>query len=260
MNHGLDNFRKRLEQKGDYCNSPVRVACLGDSLTHGVFEVEEGSDGQLMLTFDTEAVYHRRLGRLFEHFFPQSTFEIINAGQSGSTAINGLARIDSQVLVYQPDLCIVCFGLNDASIGLNELCAYTRAMGDIFSKLSKIPTILLTPCMMNTAVSPHLQGENLRRIACRCAETQNTGILDAYMKSAKQVATQYGIGICDEYARFQSWRANGIDTDGLLSNHINHPTREIHGLWAWDLFLLMVGQPCFFGGCETGPSGYRVKE
>ena len=42
--------------------------------------------------------------------------------------------------------------------------------------------------------------------------------------------------MCDCYADWKRMDAVGIDTTALLSNHINHPTRALHWLFAWRLF------------------------
>jgi lysophospholipase L1-like esterase len=242
----LASFHCRLaaRQQNPFGERPVVIACLGDSVTHGVFEVTEataGSAGRMELTYDAGAVYHARLKRLLDLFYPAAAVQVINAGISGDTAAGGAARLERDVLSFSPDLCIVCFGLNDATAGSQGLPGFRQALTDILDRLTDIPTILLTPCMMNMAVSGFITGENLRAAAERCRETQTAGVLSAYAETVRALAGSRGVALCDEYARYEAWAAGGVDTDRFLANGINHPLRDIHLLWAYDLFALLVG-------------------
>jgi lysophospholipase L1-like esterase len=217
------------------------IACLGDSVTHGVFEVDEPPAGGMVLTYDARQVYHAQLKRLLDLFFPAAAVQVINAGISGDTAAGGAARLERDVLSFAPDLCIVCFGLNDAHAGLGGLPAFQAALAGILDRLADIPTILLTPCMMNRAVPGRVSGQALQEAARRCMAVQNDGILAAYVEAARTEARARRLPVCDEYARYAAWSAGGVATDRLLANGINHPVRDIHGLWAHDLFALLLG-------------------
>ena len=239
----LTAFRQRLaaREQNPSGERPVVIACLGDSVTHGVFEVEEPPSGGMVLTYDTDQVYHAQLKRLLDLFYPAAAVQVINAGISGGTAAGGAARLERDVLSFAPDLCIVCFGLNDAHAGLEGLPAYQAAMAGILDRLADIPTILLTPCMMNTAMPGHVSGQALQEAARRCMAVQNDGILAAYVAAARDEACARRLHVCDEYARFAVWSSGGIDTNRLLANGINHPVRTIHGLWAHDLLKMILG-------------------
>ena len=41
--------------------------------------------------------------------------------------------------------------------------------------------------------------------------------------------------LCDCYAIWKRMYESGVDTTNLLSNGLNHPIREMHGLFAWQL-------------------------
>ena len=89
----------------------------------------------------------------------------------------------------------------------------------------------MTPNMVNTYVHPL----NLRILKCTaesCAERQNNGTVDTLMDIARQRAAEYGVPVCDTYAVWKKMSGYGIDTTALLCNHINHPTREMHRLFA----------------------------
>lgn len=241
--HSLEQVRKRLaaRQNNPCGEKPVTIVCFGDSVTHGVFEVRESLGDTLELTYDAEAVYHARLKELLDFFYPAAAVSIINSGVSGDTAAGGLARIERDVLAFFPDLCIVCFGLNDSLSDMQGLTDFQSALSKMLDRLDGIPVVLLTPCMINTKVSNEISGETLTVAAKQCMEVQNNGVLAAYVEAIREQANMRDIPVCDEYARYERWAASGIDTNRLLANRINHPLREIHSLWAQDLFILLVG-------------------
>ncbi|MCK9253882.1 MAG: hypothetical protein M0P55_14105, partial [Clostridiales bacterium] len=67
----LTAFRQRLaaREQNPSGERPVVIACLGDSVTHGVFEVEEPPSGGMVLTYDADQVYHAQLKQLLDLFF-----------------------------------------------------------------------------------------------------------------------------------------------------------------------------------------------
>ena len=81
----------------------LRVVFLGDSLTAG-YGLEPGE----ALPEQVEAVW--RAGGI--------DAVAINAGVSGDTSANGLARFDWSVVAAEPDLVVVALGANDYLLGL----------------------------------------------------------------------------------------------------------------------------------------------
>lgn len=45
--------------------------------------------------------------------YPEVPVNIVNAGISGDCAEGGLKRLERDVLSYNPDLIVVCYGLNE---------------------------------------------------------------------------------------------------------------------------------------------------
>ncbi len=76
----------------------VSLVFLGDSITFGYGE----SDNY---------VYRFRKRLKGSQYFDRT--RVYNAGVVGDTAAGGLARLDSTVLIYKPDLVYVAFGGND---------------------------------------------------------------------------------------------------------------------------------------------------
>ena len=218
------------------------IAFLGDSVTQGCFEVYYKNDGNLEAVFDKSHAYHKYLYDILTVLFPEAPVNIINAGISGDNAPRGAERLERDVLSHHPDLTVVCFGLNDCGKEWEGIPRYTAALRDIFTRLKAAGSevIFMTPNMMNTEVSCHTPGEDLRKFAGKIAERQNAGVLDAYVDAAKKVAEELEIPVCDVYAKWKRMAALGVDTTDLLSNYINHPTREMNRLFAYSLIETMM--------------------
>jgi lysophospholipase L1-like esterase len=218
------------------------IAFLGDSVTQGCFEVYEKNDGSIETVFDKNSTYHGYLNQILTELFPDTTVNIINAGISGDRAPLGAERLQRDVLDYNPDLTVVCYGLNDNGWGKENLHLYTDALEDIFTRLKAAggEVIFMTPNMQNTEVSCHILLENLREFAGKVAQRQNEGVLDRYIDAAKAVAAEYGVPVCDVYAKWKRLAALGVDTTDLLANYINHPKREMNYLFASSLLDTMM--------------------
>ena len=142
-------FKQLLESKEyPFSGTPV-IAFLGDSITHGAFECIEGGSS---CVFDFAAVYHNRLRLMIQQKYNWIPISVINAGISGDTAEGGLGRLARDVISRRPDLCVVCYGLNDVN---GELETYKRSLRGIFEQLqaADIEVLLLTPNMLNTHTS-----------------------------------------------------------------------------------------------------------
>lgn len=61
-----------------------------------------------------EATYGQQLERILTRVFPEHGITIYNAGVSLNRTIDGLARIDEDVLAHAPDWTVLAFGVNDA--------------------------------------------------------------------------------------------------------------------------------------------------
>jgi lysophospholipase L1-like esterase len=81
-----------------------RIVCLGDSITHG----EDLPSG------DT---YPAMLADMLKERYPHLDTAVVNAGACGHTSVQGLARVDRDVLWYQPHVVFVAFGINDGNLG-----------------------------------------------------------------------------------------------------------------------------------------------
>ena len=220
----------------------ITLAFLGDSVTQGCFEIYNKADGNIETIFDKTNAYHKHLADMLAILFPTVPVNIINAGISGGRAPHGLDRLERDVLRHQPDLTVVCFGLNDSSKGLGKLDDYTDALGKIFDQLhgAGSEVIFMTPNMMCTHVSCHIKEQNHIECAEMISKNQNEGVLDTYLEAAKKVAEEKGAVLCDCYAKWKRLYECGADITELLANKINHPTREMNKLFAVSLLETMM--------------------
>jgi lysophospholipase L1-like esterase len=81
-----------------------RIVCFGDSITFG----ED-------LPFHQS--YPAVLASLLRERYPDLDVEVINAGIGGHTSVQGMARLERDVLWYKPHLVILGFGINDGHLG-----------------------------------------------------------------------------------------------------------------------------------------------
>ncbi len=231
----LEKMRKRQGSPEDH--DGVTIAFLGDSVTQGCFEIYKKADGGIETVYDSKNNYGTRLAEMLSLLFPSVPINMIYAGRSGDSAPRGSLRVSRDVIRHAPDLAIVCYGLNDCSRGENSAERYTKALESIFDQLleREIEVIFMTPNMMNTALDPRLADKDLLAIAENCAFMQNEGFFDRHIEAARALCRAKGIPVCDCYTLWKQMEGKGVDTTALLSNHINHPLREMHFLFSYEL-------------------------
>ena len=223
-------------------NGPVNIVLLGDSITHGAI------NGYL----DYENVYWNRLKKKLNAFRDFIPVNMINSGVGGSMAKDAVTDMERRVFRYAPDLVIVCFGLNDVN---DTLDSYVGSLRAIFRACRErgIDLIFMTPNMLNTYVADDTPTQHLA-YAKETAEMQNEGRMDAYMAAAVAAAREMDVTVCDCYAEWKRL-AEREDTTLLLANRINHPTPEMHALFADRLYDLIINptQPA----AESDSTMYR---
>ncbi len=204
-------------------NPPVTIAFLGDSVTQGCFRTHT----------DGKAVYHNRLKEKLHFLYPNANINMINAGIAGTMADFGLQRIERDVLSKNPDLCVVCFGLNDINNLEKEMHVYTDSLEKIFQilKENNCEVIFMTPNMLNTESAEHTP-EKWKEYSYTTAKWQKEGLMDTYMEAGIMTACKCDVTVCDCYSKWKRLNECGVDTNRLLSNGINHPLREMHDLFA----------------------------
>lgn len=239
----MNIINKLKEKQADLVHAkPVTIAFLGDSVTQGCFECYQTGENSLETVFDSKSAYPTRLREILAILYPNVQVNIINSGISGDGTFVGETRIERDVLAYKPDLVVVSYGLNDVHQGAEGIDGYCARLSKIFQKVieSGAECIFLTENMMNTDVSVHfLKDEYFTPIAAAFANLQNSGMLDRYFESAKKVAVECGVKVCDCYAKWKALYAGGVNITEMLANKLNHPIRELHYIFAYSLLETM---------------------
>ena len=225
-----------LDREGLTVYGPINIVIFGDSISHGAV------NGYM----DYENVYWNLLRRKLNAFRDYMPINMINASIGGTTAKASLERMDKQVLSHNPDLVIVCFGLNDVNGSLED---YLMSLKLIFQKCTATgcDIIFMTPNMLNTYVAEDTPQQH-REYAAKTAQMQNGGRMDQFIFSAIDLAHQMDVKVCDCYAQWKEL-AKTLDTTMLLANRINHPVPEMHKLFADNLYDMII--------CENQYQGKR---
>lgn len=233
----------KLEHKSENpsSDSPLKIAFLGDSVTHGCFELVNKGEKGFDCVYDMKSVYHSLLKTRIETVFSNCAVSVINAGISGDSAPNGAERVQRDIISASPDLCVVCYGLNDV-LSPDGAKKYIAGLDAVFEQLSaaQIDTVFMTPNMMCTYKMPELSCDDfLTRMGNDCVRAQTDGTMDSFMSAAVTLCNKRAVPVCDCYARWKSLYSHGADVTCLLANHLNHPVRYMHGLFAKALFELL---------------------
>ncbi len=217
-----------LDRKGLAEHGPINIVIFGDSVSHGAV------NGYI----DYENVYWNRLKKMLNQFRDYIPVNMINASIGGTTAKGSVERFERQVLKHEPDLVIICFGLNDVNGSLED---YLTSLERIFELCidAGIDAIFMTPNMLNTSVADDTP-KQYYDYAIKTAEMQNSGRMDKYINLAVTLAERHGIPVCDCYKQWkQLSKTQNITL--LLANRINHPIPEMHQLFADSLYNIIMG-------------------
>jgi len=189
-----------------------RIVCLGDSVT-GVYYHTGG-----------KRAYTDMFGMALQKSAPQATFNMINAGISGNTTINGLDRLDRDVLQRKPDLVTVMFGLNDM----------TRVPADQYR--ANLVTIV-----------QRCEAAGAKVMLCTPNNVIDTGSrpivkLDQYCAIVREVGKTLGIPVADCYAGMEVLRKRDADRWRLLLSDEIHPNLDGHKRMAEIMSQVLTGQ------------------
>lgn len=121
-------------------HSPVTIVALGSSSTEGA-----GASRP-------EAAYPARLEALLRRALPGHEISVINAGRSGETTTEMLARLDRDVLAHRPDLVIWQAGANEVLKG-SDPATFAAQMQVGLTRLSEAGIVVV---LMDNQRSPRI--------------------------------------------------------------------------------------------------------
>lgn len=216
MHRTLESISARL-RGGD----PVAVVAFGDNPAAGSTG-EQGGDEPI--------IYHAQWHARLQAAHPALNLSIINRARHGDTIDQAHERVQTDVIDARPDVVIVSFGLNDCRQGPRRIDHFERQLSGLVWRIrrhAQAAVILMTGNMLNyrypAAASP---------AAMEAAAVQNAGWTTHYMNRVREVAAERDVPLADGYARWEAARRRGIDTDELLANGVDEPTRAGHALLA----------------------------
>ena len=153
--------------------------------------------------------------------------EVINSGVGGDTTVNGMARFEKDVLAYEPDIALICFGMNDQAQVLSSkrpnisLETYTANLTHFVTELQKIGTdvVLICPHDAYNGSGYYVSGSYGLDYAY--------GNMKDFCEAMRQVAITYGCDIVDIYAETQDENMREFlnPGDGI------HQSTKGHTLW-----------------------------
>lgn len=207
----------------------MKIVLFGDSVTEGCFELVR-INGKVEIIRDVPSVYGSLLEKDLKRLYPNKDLVFVNHGLSGRNSFEATKCFDELVLKENPDLVIMCFGLND--VCSRDLKLFRNCQKEMLGKLKKnnIKTIVMTPNTMNYYISKYEVSE-LLVTAKDCASCQNDGTFDKFMDVVREEVKNNGAYLVDAYQVWKKLASYGVDTSLLLCNYINHPSREMHKLF-----------------------------
>ncbi|MDB5052469.1 MAG: hypothetical protein JWM44_519 [Bacilli bacterium] len=213
--------KRLLEKAQDVTARSVVYVAFGDSVTQGCMEYA---------TIEHEKVFHNLLKRSIEKRYPTTIFSVINSGVSGDTAHGSRSRWHRDVIMYQPDLISIGFGVNDAHEGEAGLKNYVESIRELIELIrmqTEADLLLLTPNMMVKHENANID-ERDRPALPMFVQTAEAGYLPRYMEALRELATQEQVACIEQYELWIQMEQRGIDIHTRLVNGINHPDREFH--------------------------------
>lgn len=190
----------------------ARVVCLGDSVT-GLYYHTGG-----------RRAYTDMLGIALERSVPNAKVTMINAGISGNSTVDGLNRIERDVLQHEPDLVTVMFGLNDMTrvpldqFRANLITIVTRCWA------AGAEVVLSTPNdVIDTSGRP-------------------TAKLVTYCDVIREVGASMGVAVADCYAEMETLRQGDPLAWRLLLSDEIHPNMAGHQRMAETLSRSITGK------------------
>jgi len=194
----LDHVTSLLEDG----ETAVPIVCFGDSIT-GVYYHTGG-----------RRAWCDMLGIALQKVYPKAKIRMINAGISGNTTSQGLARMDRDVLAHKPQLVVVMYGMNDVvrtepekfRANLRTIVQRSRAVG--------AAVVLSTP----NSVYP-----NAPRPMAR---------LGHFAQIVRDVAKELSVRLADCFSAYEELRRENVTEWRLLMSETIHPGMNGHKMFA----------------------------
>ncbi len=191
---------------------PVRIVCIGDSIT-GVYY----HSGSLR-------AYPEMLQIALQKIHPQAQVTVRNAGISGDTTTGGLKRLERDVLAHKPHLVTIMFGMND--LVRTPVADFQNNLREIIRRCRAIDAEVVL-CTQNSIV------ESPQRPGAKLAE---------FTQAIRDIAKAESLPVADCFAAFEAVHIKDtLEWNLLLSDPI-HPNMAGHKLFAETIAQTITGQ------------------
>ena len=191
---------------------PVRIVCIGDSIT-GVYYHSGGL-----------RAYPEMLQIALQKIHPQAQVTVRNAGISGDTTTGGLKRLERDVLAHKPHLVTIMFGMND--LVRTPVADFQNNLREIIRRCRAIDAEVIL-CTQNSIV------ESPQRPGAKLAE---------FTQAIRDIAKAESLPVADCFAAFETIHAkDALEWNLLLSDPI-HPNMAGHKLFAETIAHTISGQ------------------
>jgi len=191
---------------------PVRIVCIGDSIT-GVYYHSGGL-----------RAYPEMLQIALKKIHPQAQVTVRNAGISGDTTAGGLKRLERDVLAHKPHLVTVMFGMND--LVRTPVADFQNNLREIIHRCQAIDAEVIL-CTQNSIV------ESPQRPGAKLAE---------FTQAIRDIAKAESLPVADCFAAFEAFHGkDSLEWNLLLSDPI-HPNMVGHKLFAETIAQTITGQ------------------
>ena len=197
---------------------PVRIACIGDSIT-GVYYHSGGM-----------RAYPEMLQIALQKIHPQAQVTVRNAGISGETTARGLLRLERDVLAHKPHLVTIMFGMND--LVRTPVADFQNNLREIIRRCRAIDAEVIL-CTQNSVV------ENPKWPPAKVAE---------FTQAIRDIAKAESLPVADCFAAVEAIHAkDALEWNLLLSDSI-HPNMAGHKLFAETIAQTITGQKTSLAG------------
>lgn len=185
-------------------NRTINLVFHGHSVPAGYFKTPH---------VNTMSAYPNLVLKKIKSIYPHAVVNVIVTAIGGENSVKGAERFEKDVLVHNPDVLFIDYGLNDRRGGL---AASYNAWNEMIKKAKKqhIKVILLTP-------SPDQKVEY--------SDPNNE--LRKHTDQIIRLAHEHQVGLVDSYMAFEFLYARKKKLKKYMSQ-VNHPNKKGHELIA----------------------------
>ncbi|HEX2951436.1 MAG TPA: SGNH/GDSL hydrolase family protein [Armatimonadota bacterium] len=185
---------------------PILWNFLGDSITHGALHTWGRRD------------YVELFEERVRWQLQRADDVIIKTAYSGSSVPVTLETLGQRCIRFQPDIVSIMLGVNDASLGMENLPAFAEGYLTLIRRIHKETPALIFIQTPNRLDIPN----SAMRGQC----------IEAYVEEVRRIAELADVPCCDHYAVWQAYETHTQNGSHYLRNDPLHPNNFGHLLLA----------------------------